>query len=131
MAIRIHDPIDCVTCWAGVDHDEPDAEQKAIRIINLRIGHRAIMAVDDPEAAVQIAREFLKRDAALEPRSLSSADIREAFTRNFKQSGVEPTSETFNQILRDLGFVTDEENVDGVKADQLETIEDESHHRTN
>lgn len=43
MAIRIHDPIDCVTCWAGVDHDEPDAEHKAIRIINLRIGHRAIM----------------------------------------------------------------------------------------
>lgn len=66
MAIRIHDPIDCVTCWAGVDHDEPDAEQKAIRIINLRIGHRAIMAVDDVEVALQIANEFLKRDAALE-----------------------------------------------------------------
>lgn len=110
MAIRIHDPIDCVTCWAGVDHDEPDAEQKAIRIINLRIGHRAIMAVDDVESALQIAKEFLKRDAALEPRSLSSADIRDALTRNLKRSGVEPTPETFNQILRDLGFATDEKD---------------------
>ena len=108
MATRIHDPIDCVTCWAGVDHDEPDAEHKAIRIINLRIGHRAIMAVDDREAALQIAKEFLKRDHALEPRRLSSADIREALTRNLKQSGVEPTSETCNQILRDLGFAADE-----------------------
>jgi hypothetical protein len=108
MAIRIHDPIDCVTCWAGVDHDEPDAEHKAIRIINLRIGHRAIMAVDDREAALQIAKEFLKRDDALEPRCLSSAEIREALTRNLKQSGVEPTSETFDQILRDLGFAADE-----------------------
>ena len=52
MAIRIHDPIYSVTCWAGVDQDEPDAEHKAIRIINLRIGHRAIMAVDDREAAL-------------------------------------------------------------------------------
>ena len=73
-----------------------DAEHKAKRIINLRIGHRAIMAVDDGEAALQIAKEFLKRDDALEPRRLSSADIREALTRNLKQSGVEPTFETCN-----------------------------------
>ena len=46
MAIGIHNQIDCVTCWAGVDHDEPDAEHKGIRIINLRIGHRAILAVE-------------------------------------------------------------------------------------
>lgn len=104
---RPHDPKDCVTCWAGVSHDEPDAEQKAVRIINLRVGHRAIIAVSDPEAARQIASDTLKRDNALEPRSLARLDIIEALRRNLDRAGVEPTVETYNQILRDLGFDLD------------------------
>jgi hypothetical protein len=85
----LHDPKDCVMCRVRVNHDEPDAENKAQRIENFRDGFRAIIEAPDPVTAREIASASLDRDNALQLHTLSSSKLMEALTRNLTGQGVQ------------------------------------------
>jgi hypothetical protein len=95
-------------CRVHVKHDEPDAENKAQRIENLRDGLRAIIKAGDPVAARKIARASLKRDDALRLHKLSKSRLMEALSRNLTDQGLQVTDMTYQQIFEDLGFTQEE-----------------------